>query len=160
MSDLPQPDTTDMSCPLLNKLAPETRVLIYEYVLSFGMPVKHATNLKPFLHKLTGSKTNLKISDKHATRSKAFLEKFTESKSDPELESAGADDESAEAEKDNESDWESIEGEDDSDLQSTEAELQSSPSTEATSEPEPLRLVNTSILAASKLIYKEAIAVF
>jgi hypothetical protein len=152
MSDLSHSDTLDSSCPLLDKLAPETRTLIYEYILSFDTPVKHATNLKPFLEKLTGGKTNMKISDKHATNSKAFLEKFTTGgKSDPEDESAEADDQS---------DWESIEGEDDSDLESTGGEPESSPSTQATGEPEPLHLVNTSILTASKLIYNEAIAVF
>jgi hypothetical protein len=153
MSDLSHSDTLDSSCPLLDKLAPETRTLIYEYILSFDTPVKHVTNLKkPFLGKLTGGKTNMKISDKHATNPKAFLEKFTTGgKSDPEDESAEADDQS---------DWESIEGEDDSDLESTGGEPESSPSTQATGEPEPLHLVNTSILTASKLIYNEAIAVF
>jgi hypothetical protein len=165
MSDLTHSDTPNMSCPLLDKLAPETRAIIYEYVLSFETPVKHATNLKPFLEKLTGGKTDLKISTKHAINSRAFLEKFTRGKSDPELESAEAEYEGAEAEDEgaeagNESDWESVEGEDDSDFDTTEAEPESSPSTEATGEPEPLRLVNTSILTVNKLIYTEAIAVF
>jgi hypothetical protein len=166
MSDLSHSDTLDSSCPLLDKLAPETRTLIYEYILSFDTPVKHVTNLKkPFLGKLTGGKTNMKISDKHATNSKAFLEEFTGGKSDPEDESAEAEDEIAEAEgesaeADDQSDWKSIEGEDDSDLESTGGEPESSPSTQATGEPEPLHLVNTSILTASKLIYNEAIAVF
>jgi hypothetical protein len=172
MSDLTHPDKLEMSCPLLEKLALETRAIIYEYVLSFETLVKHATNLKPFLEKLTGGNTDLKISTKHATNSRSFLEKFTKGKSDPELEnakaedeSAGAEDEGAEAEDEsaeaeNESVWESVEGEDDSDLQSAGAEPESSPSTEATGESVPLRLVNTSILTANKLIYTEAIAVF
>lgn len=165
MSDLTHSDTLDMSCPLLDKLAPETRAIIYEYVLSFETPVKHATNLKPFLEKLTGGKTDMKISTKHVTNSRSFLGRFTKGKSDPEVESAEAEVESAgaeneSAEEENKSDWESIEGEDDSDLQSTGAEPESSPSTEATGESEPLRLVNTSILTANKLIYTEAIAVF
>lgn len=54
MSGLPRPDTLDMSCPLLDKLAPETRILIYEYVLSFETPVQHVTKMRPFLPKLTG----------------------------------------------------------------------------------------------------------
>jgi len=39
---------------LLDKLAPETCTLIYEYVLSFDMPLKHATKMLPFVKKLTG----------------------------------------------------------------------------------------------------------
>ena len=54
MNNLAGSDSVDMSCPLLNKLAPETITLIYEHVLSFEMPVKHATNMQPFLRKLTG----------------------------------------------------------------------------------------------------------
>ena len=42
-----------MSCPL-DKLAPETRVLIYEYVLAFDTPLKHVTEMRPFVKKLTG----------------------------------------------------------------------------------------------------------
>lgn len=41
-----------MSCPLLEKLAPETRNLIYEYVLTFDTALKHAKNMQPFLQKL------------------------------------------------------------------------------------------------------------
>jgi hypothetical protein len=40
-----------MSCPLLQKLAPETRGLIYEYVLTFDIPLKHVKNMRPFLEK-------------------------------------------------------------------------------------------------------------
>jgi hypothetical protein len=58
MNDLTGSQATDMSCPLLDKLAPETPILIYEYVSSFGTPVKHATNLQPFLQKLTEVKSN------------------------------------------------------------------------------------------------------
>jgi hypothetical protein len=42
-----------MSCPL-DKLAPETRTVIYEYVLSFDTPLKHVTKMQPFVKKLTG----------------------------------------------------------------------------------------------------------
>lgn len=34
-----------MSCPLLDKLASETRVMIYGYVLSFDHPLCHATKM-------------------------------------------------------------------------------------------------------------------
>jgi len=40
-----------MSCPLLQKLAPETRGLIYEYVLTFDKSLKHVKDLRPFLEK-------------------------------------------------------------------------------------------------------------
>ena len=139
-----------MSCPLLEKLAPETRSIIYEYVLSFETPVKHATNLQPFLQKLT-AKNNEGVPFKHATNSKASLERLTGGESDPETESA---------EVENESDGQSIHGEDDSEFGSTEAEPESGLGTQAAGEPESLRRVNTSILTASKLIYTEAIAVF
>jgi hypothetical protein len=46
-----------MSC-LLEKLAPETRTMVYEYVLSFDKPLKHATKMQPFIEKLTGVKPN------------------------------------------------------------------------------------------------------
>lgn len=41
-----------MSCPLLGKLAPETRVMIDGYVLSFDHPLCHATRMKPFGERL------------------------------------------------------------------------------------------------------------
>jgi hypothetical protein len=41
-----------MACPLLEKLAPETRNLIYEYVLTFDTPLKHARKLQPFINQL------------------------------------------------------------------------------------------------------------
>jgi hypothetical protein len=150
MSEHTRSDTLDMSCPLLDKLSPETRVLIYEYVLSFERPVKHATNLQPFLPKLT-AKSNREIPFKHTPNLRSFLQEVTGAKSNSETANTGAK---------NESDWESIDGEDDSGTESTEAELESSPGTKAAGEPEPLSLVNTSILTASKLIYTEAIAVF
>ena len=112
--------------------------------------VKHATNLQPFLHRLT-AKSNKEIHFKHTLNWRSFLQEVTGAKSNSETENTGAE---------NESDWESIDGEDDSDTESTEAELESSPGTKAAGEPEPLSLVNTSILTASKLIYTEAIAVF
>ena len=93
MSDHACSDTLDMSCPLLEKLAPETRSIIYEYVLSFETPVKHATNLQPFLQKLT-AKNNEGIPFKHATNFKAFFETLTGGKSDPETEKPGAENES------------------------------------------------------------------
>jgi len=43
-----------MSRPL-DKLAPETRAMIYKYVLSFDTPLKHITKMQPFVKKLTGS---------------------------------------------------------------------------------------------------------
>jgi hypothetical protein len=58
MNDLTGSAATDMSWSLLDKLAPETRILIYGHVLSFETPVKHAANLQPFLQKLTGAKSN------------------------------------------------------------------------------------------------------
>jgi hypothetical protein len=47
-----QHTTNIMACPLLGKLAPETRNLIYEYVLTFDTPLKHAQKMKPFINKL------------------------------------------------------------------------------------------------------------
>ena len=41
-----------MACPLLEKLAPETRNLIYEYVLTFDIPLKHVRKMQPFINKL------------------------------------------------------------------------------------------------------------
>lgn len=41
-----------MACPLLEKIAPETRNLIYEYVLTFDAPLKHAQKMKPFINEL------------------------------------------------------------------------------------------------------------
>jgi hypothetical protein len=44
-----------MACPLLDKLAPELREKIYGYVLDFdNLPLRHATQLQPFVKKLTG----------------------------------------------------------------------------------------------------------
>jgi hypothetical protein len=42
----------NMACPLLKKLASETRNLIWEYVLTFDTPLKHAQKMKPFINKL------------------------------------------------------------------------------------------------------------
>lgn len=41
-----------MACPLLEKLAPEIRNLIYKYVLTFDTPLKHAQKMRPFINKL------------------------------------------------------------------------------------------------------------
>lgn len=57
MDDLTRLVATDMSCPFLDKLAPETRTLIYEYVLTFNHPVKHAKRMQPFVKKLTGTES-------------------------------------------------------------------------------------------------------
>lgn len=44
-----------MACPLLNKLPPELRKKIYEYILYFDdVPLRHITQLQPFVKKLTG----------------------------------------------------------------------------------------------------------
>lgn len=44
-----------MACPFLDKLPAELRKQIYEYVLDFqDAPLQHATQLQPFIEKLTG----------------------------------------------------------------------------------------------------------
>jgi hypothetical protein len=40
-----------MSCPLLEKFAPETRSLIWEYVLTFDAPLRHIQQMRPFIEK-------------------------------------------------------------------------------------------------------------
>jgi len=52
-----------MSCSLLEKLAPETRTLIYEYVLTFNAPLKHAHNMRPFLEKSGQSIESIKATE-------------------------------------------------------------------------------------------------
>jgi hypothetical protein len=49
------PTMSDMSCTLLEKLAVETRLSIYEYVLTFDTPVKHVNKMRPFVGKLSGA---------------------------------------------------------------------------------------------------------
>ncbi|KAM0714270.1 hypothetical protein Q7P37_010057 [Cladosporium fusiforme] len=49
------PTTNNMASPFLNKLSPELRCRIYEYVLAFDTPLHHATKLQPFVKKLTGA---------------------------------------------------------------------------------------------------------
>ena len=44
-----------MSCPLLEKLAPETRRLIYDYVLTYNKPLQHVQELRPFIKQSTQS---------------------------------------------------------------------------------------------------------
>ena len=45
-----------MACLFLDKLPSEIRKHIYEYVLDFDdVPLRHATQLKPFVKKLTGT---------------------------------------------------------------------------------------------------------
>jgi hypothetical protein len=51
------PTTSDMPCTLLEKLAAETRVMIYEYVLTFDTPIKHVQKMQPFVEKLTGARS-------------------------------------------------------------------------------------------------------
>lgn len=49
-----------MACLFLHKLAPELRKQIYEYVLDFcGVSLRHATQLQPFVKKLTGADGSL-----------------------------------------------------------------------------------------------------
>ena len=92
-----------MSCTLLDKLAPETRTLIYEYALTFDTPLKHVHKMRPFLDKPARS---------------------TES------------------------------------TESTESNAEMASDEEPSPASEYLNRVNTSVLTASKLIYKEAITVF
>jgi hypothetical protein len=52
-----------MACPLLNKLPAELRGKIYEYVLYFDdVPLRHITQLRPFVKKLTGVDRELPFS--------------------------------------------------------------------------------------------------
>ena len=52
-----------MACPLLDKLPPELRAKIYEYALYFDdVPLRHITQLQPFVKKLTGSDGELPFS--------------------------------------------------------------------------------------------------
>lgn len=52
-----------MASPFLDKLAPETRCRIYEYVLASENPLYHATQLRPFVKKLTGAYPNAEHKD-------------------------------------------------------------------------------------------------
>lgn len=54
MHDLTKSPMAVTSCPLLDKLAPETRVKICGYALTFDNPIKHSKNMQPFLEKITG----------------------------------------------------------------------------------------------------------
>lgn len=56
MTDLTGSATIATSCPLLDKLAPETRIKIYGHVLTFGAPVKHVKNMRPFFGKTTAGR--------------------------------------------------------------------------------------------------------
>jgi hypothetical protein len=49
-----------MSCPLLEKVAPETRDLIYGYLLTFDSPLKHLQEMRPFLQK-SGQGANSRV---------------------------------------------------------------------------------------------------
>lgn len=57
-----------MACPLLEKLAPETRNLIYEYVLTFDTPLKHVQQIRPSIEKFgdTDWKTEAALSEEHS----------------------------------------------------------------------------------------------
>jgi hypothetical protein len=53
----------NMACPLLDKLPPELRRKIYEYVLYFDdVPLRHVKQLQPFIKKLTGGDGELPFS--------------------------------------------------------------------------------------------------
>jgi hypothetical protein len=57
-----------MECPLLNKLPAEVRAKIYEYALYFDdVPVRHITQLHPFVKKLTGVDGELPFSYENAS---------------------------------------------------------------------------------------------
>lgn len=52
-----------MACPLLDKLPAELRAKIYEYVLYFeDVPLRHITQLQPFVKKITGGAGGLPFS--------------------------------------------------------------------------------------------------
>lgn len=44
--------TRNMSSPLLDKLAPDLRQRIYEYVLAFDAPLRHIARMRPFADKI------------------------------------------------------------------------------------------------------------
>lgn len=55
-----------MSCLFLDKLAPELREKIYGYVLDFDdVPLRHLTQLQPFVKKLTGIDDELLFAYEH-----------------------------------------------------------------------------------------------
>ena len=56
-----------MACPLLEKLAPETRNLIYEYALTFDTPLQHVQQMRPFIEKFgdTDWETRAALSEEH-----------------------------------------------------------------------------------------------
>jgi hypothetical protein len=62
-----------MSCDLLEKLAPETRTLIYEYVLTFNTPLKHVHKMRPFVEK-SGQNTESAESNKSKTETSSSEE--------------------------------------------------------------------------------------
>jgi hypothetical protein len=64
-----------MECPLLDKLAPELLEKIYGYVLDFDdVPLRHATQLQPFVKKLTGVDGELPFAYKDQTKRDPDLE--------------------------------------------------------------------------------------
>lgn len=62
-----------MSCDLLEKLAPETRTLIYKYVLTFNTPLKHVHKMRPFVEK-SGQNTESAESNKCKTETSSSEE--------------------------------------------------------------------------------------
>jgi hypothetical protein len=61
-----------MFCPLLEKLVPETRGLIYKYVLAFETPLKHVKDMRPLLeksHQSTESRAELASSEEPTDKS-------------------------------------------------------------------------------------------
>ena len=61
-----------MSCALLDKLAPETRTLIYEYALAFDTPLKHVHKMRPFTEKLTKSTQSTKSKTETVTSEEPY----------------------------------------------------------------------------------------
>jgi hypothetical protein len=57
-----------MACPLLDKLPAELRARIYGYALYFdNVPLRHITQLRPFVKKLTGVEGELPFSYENAS---------------------------------------------------------------------------------------------
>lgn len=66
-----------MACPFLDKLAPELRKQIYEHLLDYERTyLRHATQLQPFLKKLTGVNGSLpfEVADQSARRPSSCID--------------------------------------------------------------------------------------
>lgn len=64
-----------MACFFLDKLPSELRKQIYEYVLDLDLvPLRHATQLQPFVKKLTGVNGGLPFDYVHQSASESHLE--------------------------------------------------------------------------------------